>query len=51
MTSGGPENGARGVPEILLRRCWEAPGKSDHRIPSEAARLIADEREVAPSFM
>jgi hypothetical protein len=26
-------------------------GKPDHRMPSEVARLTADEREVAPSFM
>ena len=27
------------------------PSSRDHRMPSEVARLTADEREVAPSFM
>ena len=30
---------------------WETPGGLDHRMPSEVARLTAEEREVAPSFM
>ena len=37
--------------EVQLRRCLRDAAKLDHRMPSEVARLTAEEREVTPSFM
>ena len=37
--------------EACLGAVLRAAGKLDHRMPSEVARLMAEEREATPSFM
>jgi hypothetical protein len=51
MTSAEAENPAKASMNPAETVFGERREKSDHKIPREAARLIADEREVAPSFM
>src|SRR4029077_4816918 len=52
MTELPPNAGNRAASrEVQLRRCLRDAAKLDHRMPSEVARLTAEEREVTPSFM